>query len=1079
MKKIYIKIALLSFLILSAMTNHLLAQCNPASTLPVSFTSLSVTNETCPQSGTITVNGVSGGGGEYAYEIVSGPIIRAIQSQTTFSALSAGTYKVRVTGCNGRFKEGTATILNQYRHFADNYAGISAYQDQSKGLKCGNTTDGRAIIKQMENLYFPSTGYTPMLSDTQYIKWPLRYQITTNSNPYTGFNGVPYNNFPPRVYSPLIDYFGVNTPTVGQIITHADTLTGLTAGQTYYIRITDACGVFTTTSVSIAVPTGGTLGYDFQLNDPPAALSGSAKQGCVQTGLLKYSVNGSFVSQLPSNHSSLPLSVLITRQDNGSTIVSRPAVYSFYTPDGGTIFDSIPRVPIVVKITDACGIVTTFNKNPLPLPAFHIQAYSSCSNPRNFLVRPYDYQPSPIIQLKVYNSANTKIIDMPMTSYVPGSGYPPYNYNYQTLSLPLLPGEDSIAFAQYIPSYGIYHITYTDACGRTDSLTYDFEPILTPAPPPAFSFQTFYTPCTSNTKYTESFVQTTSSPLDYHFRLISGPAGVTYPRLSKGTLDGQLIFDSLVVGTYTMRVGYGCANTNYDTTFTVAAATPVTLTPDITYTPNVVTCNADVNNGTGVLSATLTGVNLYTMQNTPQVRFTQAPSSFLQKIGRTKNGSAVSLPFELGNYSGGFGYWIAGCSLCGSPYGTPDSATHNQYTLFAINELGGSYIGAASAFDRGTYTLEMYDKCSGATLKSYTFTVNFTPYDSLRLGASAAYVCDDNSTVKLVASPRGGNPAYNYQIKLSTDPDEAYTAVQTDSLFILPSGTAVGSVYVVRAVDACGRSFVGRVPVNSFTGKLYVFPSNNCIGATAKIITGFIPGATYTWTKPNGTTIVTGSNELTIPSFGPSDVGTYTVSVNALNGCIVRNGSAVILSDCLNAVAVSLLSFTAAPQADNVLLHWNVNMEVSTAKYIVQQSTDALNYKDIGTVTATGSTGYNFTHYTPAAGINYYRLKITAQDGSFTYSDVKKVLFNGKSDVSIFPNPASSSVSIVLTSATINKAATVQLVSADGKIVLQKKVSALSQTETLDVSGLAAGSYMIRIVTTNEVVNKAFQVVHH
>ena len=89
-------------------------QCNLSDKSNIKISGISVTAVTCPQNGSLAINGVTGGGGSYAYEIVAGPIVRGIQSQNIFPALLPGTYKVRVTGCNSKFLEQKVTVVNRY-----------------------------------------------------------------------------------------------------------------------------------------------------------------------------------------------------------------------------------------------------------------------------------------------------------------------------------------------------------------------------------------------------------------------------------------------------------------------------------------------------------------------------------------------------------------------------------------------------------------------------------------------------------------------------------------------------------------------------------------------------------------------------------------------------------------------------------------------------------------------------------------------------------------------------------------------------------------------------------------------------
>ncbi len=175
---------------------------------------------------------------------------------------------------------------------------------------------------------------------------------------------------------------------------------------------------------------------------------------------------------------------------------------------------------------------------------------------------------------------------------------------------------------------------------------------------------------------------------------------------------------------------------------------------------------------------------------------------------------------------------------------------------------------------------------------------------------------------------------------------------------------------------------------------------------------------------------------------------------------------------------IKLESFIAAPQGNSVLLKWVVSEEINVAKYEIETSTNAVDFKYVGNVFANNAQKYSLLHTSPVSGINYYRLKTTDKDGKFYYSEIRKVNFGKGSDVIIYPNPvATGVVNIILTGSMIGKAATVNILSMDGKLISQQKITNTGQIETIDVSKLANGSYVVRIITDDKVVSKNLLVV--
>lgn len=105
---------------------------------------------------------------------------------------------------------------------------------------------------------------------------------------------------------------------------------------------------------------------------------------------------------------------------------------------------------------------------------------------------------------------------------------------------------------------------------------------------------------------------------------------------------------------------------------------------------------------------------------------------------------------------------------------------------------------------------------------------------------------------------------------------------------------------------------------------------------------------------------------------------------------------------------VELVSFTARKQQQATALNWETASELDNEKFQVERSTNGMDFRVIGEVMGHGTThlpqNYNFLDRSPAAGINYYRLKQIDFDGQFEYSKVVSVEFSGvKGHTQVFP----------------------------------------------------------------------------
>ncbi len=192
-----------------------------------------------------------------------------------------------------------------------------------------------------------------------------------------------------------------------------------------------------------------------------------------------------------------------------------------------------------------------------------------------------------------------------------------------------------------------------------------------------------------------------------------------------------------------------------------------------------------------------------------------------------------------------------------------------------------------------------------------------------------------------------------------------------------------------------------------------------------------------------------------------------------LNWTIYKNAAGVsdpsIISCNLLVLPVELL-FLAAQQRENVVdLTWATASEKNSSQFIVERSTNALDFTPIGTVAASGNSqnriDYAFIDPAPMGGVNYYRLQLVDLDGSRETSNVVAVMFAGDgSRILAWPNPAHEvlNVGADLRGQT---SVQVQVVDALGRLIQRNEVPVGTGQDhvVVDTKGLAPGSYMVHL----------------
>ncbi len=196
------------------------------------------------------------------------------------------------------------------------------------------------------------------------------------------------------------------------------------------------------------------------------------------------------------------------------------------------------------------------------------------------------------------------------------------------------------------------------------------------------------------------------------------------------------------------------------------------------------------------------------------------------------------------------------------------------------------------------------------------------------------------------------------------------------------------------------------------------------------------------------------------------ELGTLGDAVLAVNGQFTKTQTGftgfspfTITSGSGAALPLELLTFSATPQQNNVLLQWTTTNEINTQSFLVEHSKDGITYTTIGSVTAANTAGnhqYLFEHKDAGEGIHYYRLKMKDIDGAYTYSLVATAKINQPVLIVAYPNPVQSTLYLKNTPA----GAVIQLLAQDGRLIRQQ--TAQGTLTSFNMQSLPAGVYLIQ-----------------
>jgi trimeric autotransporter adhesin len=205
----------------------------------------------------------------------------------------------------------------------------------------------------------------------------------------------------------------------------------------------------------------------------------------------------------------------------------------------------------------------------------------------------------------------------------------------------------------------------------------------------------------------------------------------------------------------------------------------------------------------------------------------------------------------------------------------------------------------------------------------------------------------------------------------------------------------------------------------------------------------------------------------------------------SVDNCSIYNSTDIItinIHPTCDVLPAQLLKFNAQLNNAKTTLLWTAKEDAITG-YEVERSTDGVNFSFVGYVDAKGIAGvdasYSLTDPVAITGKTYYRLKLLNTSGNHTYSNTITVtlLQNQRMDISNLVNPFRERISFQL-NAVKNEEVKLQLLDAVGHPVYSSKLKVLKGSNAVAFEvpqHLAKGTYVLRIVSAADVINKIIQ----
>ncbi|MCX6351400.1 MAG: T9SS type A sorting domain-containing protein [Bacteroidetes bacterium] len=172
---------------------------------------------------------------------------------------------------------------------------------------------------------------------------------------------------------------------------------------------------------------------------------------------------------------------------------------------------------------------------------------------------------------------------------------------------------------------------------------------------------------------------------------------------------------------------------------------------------------------------------------------------------------------------------------------------------------------------------------------------------------------------------------------------------------------------------------------------------------------------------------------------------------------------------------VTLVYFHAEKNIENttININWQTASEINSDYFLVERSTDAINFKTIGKVNAAGNSNqlisYSFIDNNPARSTNYYRLNQFDFNGTHEYSPTIKVpLSNTIVGAIIYPNPFNSSINIAVENISQISNCEFRMYNVLGAEVINTIL--VKPFTTVETNNLPSGIYFYKVIGNNTII---------
>jgi hypothetical protein len=162
------------------------------------------------------------------------------------------------------------------------------------------------------------------------------------------------------------------------------------------------------------------------------------------------------------------------------------------------------------------------------------------------------------------------------------------------------------------------------------------------------------------------------------------------------------------------------------------------------------------------------------------------------------------------------------------------------------------------------------------------------------------------------------------------------------------------------------------------------------------------------------------------------------------------------------------ISLNGEIEQNKILLQWQIANSKDNDHFDVERSFDAQNFSSIGKLPAndnatTASISFSFEDGSPENGINYYRVKQTDVDGTYSYSKIIALTFHHSSaEIKLLSNPVQSSeLTLLNTGGELIRE--INIIDLTGRVIAHKYLNTKNSSIPIGLNNLSRGYYIIQV----------------